>query len=509
MNLKLSIFIACVVGFVSISMEIVWFSVIGYVLRGQAGIFGIVLSLVLFGIAFGAKYGYKKVKLDVQNIIYLISKFLFLAGVINFLAFPIIGWLMTVHDYFAVLFVFKIIFISFLIGSIFPLLCHISIPENETSVGQHTSWIYAGNIIGATTGPLVTGFILIDHFETSYIITALSVICVIISFLLRIKNKGASFISTKRSMVMLCSVFIMLGFFKDLYSNHYELLHFKSNYSKDKKFKYIAENKSGIITVEKNKKGDTFYGGGAYDGRVNIDPENNSNGIDRTFMVAALHKNPENVLMIGLSTGSWARILSDYSKIKKLTIVEINSNYLELIKKYPEINKILSDSKVSIIIDDGRRWLRKNIDKKFDLIVMNTTFHFREHITNLVSFEFLQMCKERLNKGGVMYWNTTYCPDIIYTAANVFTNITTYKGFVAASDYTFSIDEETKRLSFLEFKRDGISIFLKNDETIKIMNRFLSVPFPDIRDSILEQNLWLITDDNMASEYKEGVWHKN
>ena len=64
--------------------------------------------------------------------------------------------------------------------------------------------------------------------------------------------------------------------------------------------------------------------------------------------------------MIGLSTGSWARILSDYSKIKSLTIIEINSNYVELIKKnYPEVNKILSDDKVSIIIDDGRKWLRR------------------------------------------------------------------------------------------------------------------------------------------------------
>ena len=41
------------------------------------------------------------------------------------------------------------------------------------------------------------------------------------------------------------------------------------------------------------------------------------------------------------------------------------------------------------------------------------------------------------------------------------------------------------------------------------MNKLISTPLNNIRDSILDQNLWLITDDNMASEYKEGVWHKN
>ena len=55
MNLKLAVVIAFIVGFVSISMEIIWFSIIGYLFKGHAGIFGVVLSLVLFGIAFGAR----------------------------------------------------------------------------------------------------------------------------------------------------------------------------------------------------------------------------------------------------------------------------------------------------------------------------------------------------------------------------------------------------------------------------------------------------------------------
>ena len=36
------------------------------------------------------------------------------------------------------------------------------------------------------------------------------------------------------------------------------------------------------------------------------------------------------------------------------------------------------------------------------------------------------------------------------------------------------------------------------------MNKLIST-LNNIRDSILDQNLCIITDDNMASEYKEGV----
>ena len=118
------------------------------------------------------------------------------------------------------------------------------------------------------------------------------------------------------------------------------------------------------------------------------------------------------------------------------------------------------------------------------------------------------MCQKRLKKGCyVLEYNTL--PYIVYTASNVFSNVTTFRGFVAASDSPFTLDEEAKRLSFLEFKRNGSSIFLKNDKTIKLMNKLISTPLNNIRDSILDQNLWLITDDNMVSEYKEGVWHKN
>ena len=62
MKIKIAVIIACLVGFICISMEIIWFSIVGYLFQGHAGIFGVVLSLVLFGIAFGARFVYKRIK---------------------------------------------------------------------------------------------------------------------------------------------------------------------------------------------------------------------------------------------------------------------------------------------------------------------------------------------------------------------------------------------------------------------------------------------------------------
>lgn len=507
MSLRASIIIACCVGFVSISMEVLWINVIGYLLLNQAGIFAIVLSFVLFGVAFGAKYGYQKNKLEQKDIIKLITDFLLLAGIINFLGLPIIGWLMTIHEFFGVLLIGKIIVVSFLLGCIFPLLCHISITNNVKSVGQHTSWIYAGNIVGATTGPLITGFVLIDHFDMQSIITGLCIISILLSLIIRINNK--SLYNIKHIISRVFVGILVLLIYKPLYSNNLELIHFRSDYKKDLKFKYVTQNKSGIISVQEDEKGDIFFGGGAYDGRINSDPENNSNGIHRAYMVAALHKNPESVLMIGLSTGSWAKVLQDFPDIKELTIIEINSKYLELISKYPENATILNDKRIKIIIDDGRRWINRNPDRKFDMIVMNTTYHFREHITNLLSIEFLNICKRILKKDGVMYWNTTRSNDVIFTAAHAFKFITTYGSFVAGSDTPFTMSIEDKKKAFLKFERDNKKIFTQNEARKKLLDKFVNTNLVDIRDSILSQNLWLVTDNNIATEYKAGIWRKS
>ncbi|HYM95038.1 MAG TPA: hypothetical protein VET23_12910 [Chitinophagaceae bacterium] len=508
MKIKIAVIIACLVGFVSISMEIIWFSIVGFLFQGHAGIFGIVLFLILFGIALGARFVYKKIKkYNNKQVIRLISNALLLGGIINFTGLPLTAWLMTFHIAFGVLIFLNIVVISGLLGCIFPMLCHLTVSSTEQKVGQQTSWIYASNIIGATSGPLITGYVLIDYFSMQAIITAFCIIPILLSFLLRIPDFKIKPDGKYVFSGVLLIVLALLGH-PLLYNRFLEEIHFNTAYTKNKKFEYIVQNKSGIITVEKTSKGDVFYGGGAYDGAINTNLLNPVNIISRAYMVAALHPAPSRVLMIGLSTGSWAKVLADFSKIKELVIIEINPGYIKLIQKYPEVSDILHNKKVRIVIDDGRRWLKMNDHEKFDLIVMNTSFHWRENITNLLSKDFLLMCKSSLNPNGVMYWNTTSSPDVINTACNVFIYVTTYINFVAASDTPFNMKAEEKKKAFLEFIRNGEHVFKQNDSTLALLDKYSTTPLPDIRDSILKKNLWVITDNNMATEYKVRVWKK-
>jgi hypothetical protein len=49
---------------------------------------------------------------------------------------------------------------------------------------------------------------------------------------------------------------------------------------------------------------DIMHSNGVYDGRFNLDPVTDSNSIRRAYMVAALQSAPQEILKIGLATGS-------------------------------------------------------------------------------------------------------------------------------------------------------------------------------------------------------------
>jgi len=78
-----------------------------------------------------------------------------------------------------------------------------------------------------------------------------------------------------------------------------------------------------------------------------------------------------------------------------------------------------------------------------------------------------------------------------------------FANFVAASDRSFSIDAEHRRNNLLKFKVNGAPIFLSSKAHEKVMYHLMRAPTSDIALSIKKaKNRILITDDNMATEYK-------
>lgn len=493
-------------GFISMSQEILWVRYISFATGGKANVFAFMLGFILIGIALGSLTANKICERNKDRLLSVISLLLVISTLVFFLCIPLLSYLITVIDTsiaVSLMYLFSGI-VAFFMGTIFPLLSHYAI-RSYKAVGFSVSWIYFANIVGSTTGPLFTGFFLLNWLSFENIVLIISLFALIVGITLWIINIQSYSFKYAYKPILVAIALIAIVFSNSLYHNVFEKLYFKTKYSIDKKFKYNIQSRTGVISVISDDEGDIMCGGGIYDGRFNTDILINSNKVDRTYMFAALKLEPTSVLEIGLSTGSWSRIVANHQGVESLDIVEIDPDYIEVIKNYDEHNTLLTDPKVTIHIDDGRRWLLRN-NKKFDFILMNTSFHWRDQINNLVSSEFIKLCKRHLKEGGVLYYNTTFSKDIVYTAAHEFQYVTTYGSFVAGSDSPFPTDSVQIRHNLKKFVSNGKEIFDESNEQLAvILDQFSSVKWENLREHYLAQkNLNLITDDNLASEYKTG-----
>lgn len=515
-QLSLILFLSALIGYISLSQEILWMRLIGYATGGIATVFGNLLCFFLLGIAAGSLWAATICKKS-SNLLKSIALILGAAAILYYLLMPALGLLSSLLGESAVAFMYLAVgLIAMLLGAIFPVLTHYMI-RSHNEVGTSVSFIYFANVLGSTAGPIVTGFILLDQLsftENVRLLSALTLISALGVFLISEK-------SLKQQALAVAGALTLTGFevflHTPLQSHLYEKLYYKEKYSQSPKFKKTIETRSGVINVASDESGaDIILGGGKYDGHFNTDPVADQNSIARAYMLAALHRNPASVLEIGLSGGAWGTVISSYPKVKSLDIIEINSGYIDLVAHHSPYQELLIDPKVQIHLDDARRWLLRNPDKKFDVILMNTTYHWRSQISNLVSKEFLELCKAHLNPGGVFYYNATGSTDIPYTAAHVFNHVTRFRSFVAASDSPFTQSPaETKAQLALFAENDMLIAESDREKFLTAIENLSLSDLSDQREAILKTSFYshLITDNNLASEFKTGkkvfVWERN
>jgi spermidine synthase len=301
-----------------------------------------------------------------------------------------------------------------------------------------------------------------------------------------------------------------------LFDRLYEKLQFKDTYN-GQRFAHIVENRHGIVAV--TDSGVTF-GGGVYDGNVSTSLIQNHNAIERAYVVPALHPHPRKVLVIGMATGAWSQVIANSPLVDRMTIVEINPGYLELVMKYSAVSSLLDNPKVQIIIDDGRRWLVHNVSRKFDVIVSNTTFHYRANTTNLLSVEFMRLVHAHLEPGGMFYFNTTSSQDAMKTAFTEFPHGMRVVNFVAASDSVLTLDSTKWHDMLASYRIDQRPVFdLTRREDLTHFDRLMDLPATlhrlpasrglESRESVLARipRARVITDDNMLPEWRSLILH--
>jgi spermidine synthase len=510
--------IAGVVGAISLSYEILWARIFSFTLQGRGFAFALLLGAFLAGIAvgsLGASYISQRLRTR-KDFIQFVSVMIVLSNGLGFLLAPVAAEISRYIPSMASTFLFLGLFFAtaVVLGSIFPILVHISIhPQDD--VGSRVSYVYLANIIGSTAGSLVTGFVLLEYIGYATVSATLAGIGFFAGLiLLYTATEGPK----SRAMITTCGIGLMLALTFGtpfLYDGLFEKLLSKEEFVPADRFTSVVENRAGIISVTDDG---TVFGSGVYDGKFNTSLKHDTNGINRPYFLAALHPKPERILMIGLSTGSWAQVIAHHPDVKELVVIEINEGYLALVDQSAVVKSLLVNPRVKITIDDGRRWLASHPDEKFDAVVMNTTWHWRAFASNLLSEEFLTAVGSHLKPGGIAWYNATLSSSAERTGMSVFPYGYKIGNNVVGSYDPISIDADRLRKVITAYSIDGKALFdISSSRDIRVVEGLVALA--DTSDSgpgwiESRQNTLMrtaidpiITDDNMGAEwFLRGSW---
>lgn len=502
------LFVAFAVGFLSLSIEILWVRLLSFATGGRPSVFGNLLGFYLVGIAVGSYLSKRPCERGRQGLPRTMALLLLGSAALFYGVVPAVAQLMTWIGVAAVpLFYLGAGVVALLTGAILPMLSHFAITRPD-AVGLQVSGIYFANILGATAGPLLTGFYLLDWWSMERNVATFSLATLLLGLVLWAVSRQFTPLSTRWAVGALAAGSVAFALFPACYGRVMEKLYFKLDYGSRSAFGRLVQNRSGIVGTIPQADGEVIVtGGGVYDGSFNVDLARNSNKIARAYFVAALHPEPRRILEIGLSTGSWARVLLNHEAVEELDSIEINPGYLELIRGHDEQRTLLEDPRAEVIVDDGRRWMRRHPHERYDVIVMNTTFYWRSQINNLLSREFFEMARARLAPGGVFYFNTTSSSNAYFTAASIFPYVVQFQSFLACSDRPFSEDSEAKLARLARFRYRGRPVMEYDGGRWQPLIRDLAATDTSNRKrQLLELGSMaqIITDDNLASEFKTG-----
>jgi len=122
--------------------------------------------------------------------------------------------------------------------------------------------------------------------------------------------------------------------------------------------------------------------------------------------------NPREILHVGFGSGGTCWAVSRHP-VERIDVVEISPRVLTASDHWFSFinHNVLGDNRVRTILNDGRNYLMAT-DKKYDAILSDSIHPVFAGNGTLYTLEYFQMCRDRLNPGGVAsMWLPVYSLD--------------------------------------------------------------------------------------------------
>ncbi|MEW6349510.1 MAG: fused MFS/spermidine synthase [Thermodesulfobacteriota bacterium] len=485
-----------VTGFAAIAYEIVWFRIVGLLVKSSPYAFSSILAVYLFGIALGSygmsRYVAAKPRLDKKSLFFGLQFLIGLyvlgasAGYYYLTKYTVVGELTTAsfasvlhprfelpaawsfaevlrHMYWLLdVFVWSAYFVlipTILMGASFPLISWLALTDSAKE-GRTVGTVYFLNILGNVAGGLMTGFVLLPVWGTEVTLLVLSLTGVLFG-LLTVEAVGRRLSLFVRAAAVSCVVAIGVLVFPGK-GQLYETMHkvglapyslagvWDKYYGVDRPLANYREwlkrreptDPMRVFHLEEGIDGVVVTA--SWKGRlgcwINGLAEGGRPGYifyNKTVETVRFAGDSRKVLLIGFGTGSVADAIRRDPQVTEVVVVELNRTLIRNLTKMKSFREILADPKVRLVIEDGRRYLHRTRDT-FDLIMMDPIRSTTAYSNNIYSREFFELAKTRLGDAGVLYVWTDEYRSLPKTVADVFEHVRWYSGFCLGSAAPFT-----------------------------------------------------------------------
>lgn len=475
-------------GLFSTISQIIMFREFLVVFYGNELSIGIIFSSWLLGVSLGAGIGGKlssrfpkiRTNLYLFSLIFFIMSFLLpvqvgiLRNFRSLLNIPAGEFLPITSVLYAAL--VTIVPLSFTIGLIFPFTCNIFkglTKEKATDIGT----VYILESIGALIGGVIFTFILVSRVETYEIIAIFDILIFVNLVFLSLYFKHNSY---TRCVKISCVMFAVLTFYFLLQGNISSLDRYLVNLrwnSFNSNIKLLDSFDSKYQNIVVGKQADQFnvYINGQYDFSF---PDQYGYAQD-AHLIMTQHPNPERVLLIGGGLGGLIREVLKHP-VKELDYLELDPELIKITKKYLQSEDLeaLRDNRLTMFNTDGRYFIKKLEDKKYDLILSNTPDPSTALLNRFYTYEFFKEINDVLKNDGVFVTGissalnymsedlSNYTGSVYSTLKNVFPDIKVTPGqdnfFICGnkqSGITLDIDTLAKRFVKRDIKSEYFTEF--------------------------------------------------
>lgn len=511
MPFNIALGLAALTGFLTISLEILWYRAFSFS-SGQAAATGpLLVAASLAGFAEGAWFARSTCQrfFKTNRTVRTTAAAFAVASVAGVFVIPILARaVMFVEWTWALPFV-ALTCAGF--GAGLTLVAHLSI-NPDALAGTLLSRLLAAALVGATIAVLLTGVVLTQEMQTAAIARCLVVLGVAAAGAIALPaTHGRDRLAWSATLGALALLTVVIS--PALHASIYERMLYKDRY-RGERFDALIENRHGIVGVAPNRH---MVENGIDGGLAAIDVDDGESRLIRAFAIPAMCAGPRRVLVIGLGTGSWAQVVAGLSSVEDMTIVDTDPD-VDLVARSADAEPLLKNSRVHIVTDDPRRWLAQHPDAVFDVIVSHEALNWRAHASYLASVEFMEIVRSHLDANGLFYFNTSDAPSAFRAAFDVFPNGLRFLNFAAVSMAPVRFDESRWRRVLADYRLNGVALF----DTLTTKGRarvasFLATPHDpagwfgspalESRASMLARlrNVSPITDDNMGGEWRIGV----